>query len=158
MKSNSSQGSSPDPDTALDAFFKLREMTPDDFASRTIAAARTKARQGKLIRFSAWTGGLAASLALLLGLNLWNSADQMPGLTATSTGVTEVAVASDRPANTARSSAAELTWALQEAVTRSDIAFYGQALALDALLAEAGALTEEDSRDTLDFLILLAGS
>ncbi len=155
MKRNSSS----DPDTALDEFFRVREMSPDDFATRTLTAARSQARRARTLRFTAWTSGLAASLALLLGLSLWQRAGQPPEMVS-APAVTELAAVSEKrkPGPITGSSANDLTLALEEALSRANLAFYGQALALDSLLADARALTDEENRDTLDFLILLAGN
>lgn len=153
MNTHSSHDGSSDPDAALDEFFRVQALAPDDFASRTIVAARADARRKRTIRFRAWTSGLAASFALLLGLVLWQDAGEEPGLKMAAPPA-EVLPASPSPSP----SAEDLTLALHEAISRQDVVFYGQALALEDLLADTRALTEEESRDTLDFLILLAGN
>lgn len=158
MNTHSFRDGSSDPDDALDDFFRVRPMAPDDFARRTIAATQAKARRARAIRYGAWTSGLAASFALLLGLAQWQGGHPDERLASAPETAAETAVRA-RPSTPADHSAAnELTLALHEAVSRQEVIFYGQALALEALLADTRALTEEEGRETLDLLILLAGS
>lgn len=140
-------------DPALDELFRLRELAPHDFAERTVKAARAKQRRARVVRLSAWTSGLAASIALLLGVGVWQSSFEQPELAA----ISEPAAGEEElPRGTQAVSAEELTAMLYASLPEDDVVFYGHAQALEDLLAEAGALTDEENLETLDFLILLA--
>lgn len=158
MKPNSSHDPSSDPDAALDEFFRLREMASDDFASRTLAAAKAKARRAQVIRFSAWTSAAAAGLVFLMGLNLWVPASRPAEVVSAPASTPTAPNPAGGETAPPLSSADELTLALHAAVSGQDAVFYGRALALEDLLEETAALTEEDNRETLDYLILLAGN
>lgn len=152
-----------DAEDSLDELFRVREMAPADFAERTLAAVRAKRRRMKVLRFTAWSTSLAACMALLLGLGMWRSAADQPGLTATvspalespaqlqSAAEGELADLPQQP-----TTAEELTAALYAAFSQDDVIFYAQARTLESLLTEAVALSEEENELTLDYLIVLA--
>jgi hypothetical protein len=154
MKPTSSHDRFSDPDPALDELFRVREMAPGDFAARTLAAARVRRRQARIVRFTAWSGGLAACLALVLGLALLRPAAEHGGM---AVGPAETpAVAKTQDPDRAPTSADELTAALYASFSTDDVVFYAQARALEALLADAISLSDEENHMTLDFLLLLA--
>lgn len=156
MNNNPFHDEASNPDAAFNACFRVRPMASEDFARRTLEAVRARKRRARVIRFSLLGGGMAASFALLLGSAFWSGAVHEPAV-ASAPAAAEAATGPVVLGRNGPSSADELTVALHEAISKKDVVFYGQALALEALLANTEALTEEESRETLDFLFLVAG-
>lgn len=171
MKPHSPHDFSSDPDTALDEFFRVREMATDEFAQRTLAAARKRRRRAQVVQLTAWASGVAACLALAFGLTLSRTATDEPAMAVAQEESDPAKMAPEPPKPPeltatlnallatpppAPSTAEELTAELDAALARDNTVLYGQARELEDLLAEAQVLYEEEDRATLDFLILLA--
>lgn len=166
MKPDSPYDSS-DQEPILDDFFRMQDLAPADFATRTLAAVRAgrRRRRARIFQIGGWTTALAASLALLVGLTLSRPTAEPEMAGADAAPAVEIAAAVDTdpreaaPSPVRGQSAQDLNDLLYAALSETDqLLHYGHASELEVLLEEAIALADDESLYTLDMLILLAGN
>lgn len=153
----------PDQEDFLTPHFLIRDLAPPDFAARTLAAVRKsrKRRRARLHRLGSWGLGVAASLALGLGLHLADPTTEPEWAADKPWGEIEVTafapVLNPEQKPETMNAAQYLNDLLYTALSGTEQAvLYGQAAELDTLLEEAIALADDESLYTLDMLILLA--
>lgn len=149
----------------FDESFRIRDLASPDFASRTLEAVRESERRGRVRRFTAWAGALAASLALFLGLTTWQTqpdpyvaagADLNSRIPAAPTLVEAAPTRSGLPGSSLTSDELTATLLLAAVSDEENAILYAQVQELELLLEEAIAIADDDSLQTLDMLILLA--